>query len=132
MTIQDQVIGIATREPVDAKLGALDGIFGWAYKEISAIDEKTTLLDNLYDQGQIKKKVSCIKLKQLGAEPGGEFLIGGCDVEAEQWMPIVGNGFWQINIDKVVVAKPNGEKLVFCENDGCQALLDTGASDTGE
>lgn len=109
-----------------------DGVFGFAYKEISLTDKTSTPLDNLYEQGQIKQRLACVKLNGFNEKPGGEFIIGGCDVEADFWLPIAKSGFWQVNLTKVEVVTPNGEvKVTFCDkpNSPCAAILDTGADD---
>lgn len=109
-----------------------DGVFGFAFKEVSLTDQRSTPIDNLYEQGKIKSRLSCIKLNEIGEETGGELIIGGCDVEAEYWVPISNNGFWQVNITKVEVKTPSGEiKATFCNHPHhtCVAVLDTGADD---
>lgn len=108
-----------------------DGVFGLAFKEISIIDEKSTPIDNLYEQGQIKKRLACIKLNELDEDVGGELIIGGCDVEADFWVPVAKSGFWQVNLTKVEVKTPDGEvKATFCgPQRPCIAILDTGADD---
>lgn len=110
----------------------LDGVFGLAFKDISVTDHNSTPIDNLYEQGQIKNRLACIKLNELNEESGGELIIGGCDVEAEYWVPIANNGFWQVNLTKLEVKSPSGEvKATFCDHPRhpCIAILDTGADD---
>lgn len=109
-----------------------DGVFGLAFKELSITDETSTPLDNLYEQGQIEKRIACIKLNELNEDVGGELIIGGCDVEADFWVPIVPSGFWQVNLTKVEVKTPDGEvKATFCggPHRSCIAILDSGADD---
>lgn len=110
-----------------------DGVFGLAFKEVSITDQSSTPIDNLYDQKQIQERLACIKLNGVDEETGGEMIIGGCDVEADYWVPIANTGFWQVNITKLEVKTPDGEvKASFCEHRGshpCIAVLDTGADD---
>lgn len=86
----------------------------------------------MYEQGQIKNRLACIKLNEINEETGGELIIGGCDVEADYWVPIANNGFWQVNLTKLEVKTPSGEvKATFCDHPHrpCIAILDTGADD---
>ena len=114
------------------KFWSADGIFGFGFKEISLTDQRSTPLYNLYEQGQIKKRLACIKLNEVDDEVGGELILGGCDVEADYWVPIAKTGFWQVNLTKVEVKTSSGEvKASFCEHPHhpCTAIFDTGADD---
>lgn len=108
-----------------------DGVFGLGFKEVSITDGSSTPIDNLYDQKQINKRLACIKLNEFDDEIGSELIIGGCDVEADYWVPVTSNGFWQINLTKLEIKTPDGEVLAtICDhhNRPCTAILDTGAS----
>lgn len=110
--------------------------FGWS-GAVSQTDPDSTILQNLQKQGQIKKRFACVKLHQKNEQPGGEVLIGGCDVEAEHWGRVWGNGLWQISIDKFeAVNGSDGKGIAFVCGPGsivenCQAALDTGAAVIG-
>lgn len=131
MTITEQIIGEALSEPVDSYNYPFDGTFGFGWSIISATDQNSTPLDNLYAQGQIEKRLFCIKLSEKEVTPGGELIIGGCDVEANYWIPLSVDGFWQIKMTKLEVSSANdGNKLTLCEN-GCEALFDTGMGPIG-
>lgn len=138
MTITNQIIGEALKEPTDSYNYPFDGTFGFGWSIISATDQSSTPLDNLFEQKQIAKRLFCIKFtrdiqKTLEAVPtGGELSIGGCDVEADYWRPLSVDGFWQINMTKLEVgaATDGGKKLMLCEN-GCEALFDTGMGPIG-
>lgn len=125
---------MATEQTVDSYNYPFDGTIGFAWSgAVSQTDPKSTILQNLQKQGQIKKRYACIKLHQDKEQPGGELLLGGCDVEAEHWGRVWGNGLWQIPIDKVEVIGTDGKsKSSICGPDfivsNCQAALDTGAS----
>lgn len=104
---------------------------------VSQTDPKSTILENLQKQGQIKKRYACVKLHQKNDQPGGELLLGGCDVEAEHWGRVSGNGLWQIPIDKVELIGTDGtSKASICGPGSivpnCQAVLDTGAAPIGK
>lgn len=87
-------------------------------------------------QDQIAKRYACIRLNSENDNPGGELLLGGCDVEAEHWGHVSGNGHWQIPISKVEVigikgktrASVCGPQSTFTD---CQATFDTGAAYIG-
>lgn len=138
MTINNQIIGEALKEPTDSYNYPFDGTFGFGWSIISATDQSSTPLDNLFEQKQIAKRLFCIKFtrdkqKTLEAVPtGGELSIGGCDVEADYWRPLSVDGFWQIKMTKLEVgaASDGGKKLTLCEN-GCEALFDTGMGPIG-
>lgn len=104
---------------------------------ISETDPKSTLLQNLKKQGSIKKRLACLKLHQKDESVGGEVLIGGCDVEAEHWGRVSGNGLWQIPIDKIETIGTDGKALATICTSGsdvqnCQATLDSGADPIGK
>lgn len=138
LTITDQIFGIGTEQPVDAYNYPFDGTIGFGWSgAVSQTDPKSTILENLQKQGQIKKRYACVKLHQKNENPGGELLLGGCDVEAEHWGRVWGNGLWQIPIDKVEVFGTDGKSISsICGPDSvvpnCQAVLDTGASALGK
>lgn len=109
-----------------------DGVFGLAFKDQSITDPTSTPMDNLQAQGKIQNRLACIKLNDLDADVGGELIIGGCDVEADQWIPNGKSGFWQVKLTKVEVVAPNGEvKATHCSgpHKACNAIFDTGADD---
>lgn len=108
-----------------------DGVFGLAFKEVSITDQRSTPIENLYKQGKIKNRLACIKLNGMDEKTGGELIIGGCDVDAEYWVPIDDSGFWQVNLTKLEVRTPDGEvKATFCDPQRpCKAILDSGTSD---
>lgn len=103
---------------------------------VSSTDKKSTLLQNLKNQGSIKKHLACLKLHQKDEPVGGELLIGGCDVQAEHWGRVSGNGLWHIPIDKIESVGPDGKaKATICsagsDVEGCMAVLDSGADPIG-
>lgn len=138
LTIENQIIGVATDQTVDSYNYPFDGTIGFAWSgDVSKTDPKSTILQNLKNQGQINKRYACVKLHQESEQPGGELLIGGCDVEAEHWGRVSGNGLWQIPLDKVEVIGTDGESRATVCGPGsvvpnCQAVLDTGAAVIGK
>lgn len=96
-------------------------------------DPESTPIDNLYKQRQIKKRLVCIKLNDLTEDVGGELMIGGCDVEADFWVPNGEQGFLEVNLTKVEAVTKNGEVIAtFCgPKRPCTAVLDTGANILG-
>lgn len=138
LTIKNQVIGVGEEETVDSFNYPFDGVmgFGWSGAN-SQTDPQSTILQNLQKNGHIQKRFACVKLHQDSVQPGGELLIGGCDVEAEHWGRVAGNGLWQIPIDKVETIGTDGKSRASVCGSGstvtnCQAVLDTGAAAIGE
>lgn len=110
--------------------------FGWS-GAVSQTDPKSTVLENLKKEGQIKKRYACVKLHPDTEQPGGELLIGGCDVEAEHWGRVWGNGLWQVPIDQFAAIGTDGkQKAAICGPgspvNNCQAVFDTGAAVIGK
>lgn len=128
LTIRNQIIGEATLEPVDSYNYPFDGTCGFGFSFVSATDLTSTPLDNLFNQGQIARRLFCIELYQIGSIPGGRFIIGGCHVAPLYWKPLSVPNFWQIKMTAVNVRPANGNPtLTLCGNsNGCQALFDTG------
>lgn len=80
--MKNQKLGIGLNQNTDLNSYPIDGVIGFAWSgATSTTDPKSTILRNLYKNGHIKKRYACLKLHQLGEEPGGELLLGGCDVE---------------------------------------------------
>lgn len=79
LTIKNQEIGLASNTAVDLGTGPYDGFAGFSYGPTAPTDPPKGLLDNLLDQGQIEKRLACLKLHATD----GEMFLGGCDVEAE-------------------------------------------------
>lgn len=138
LPITNQIIGIGTEQDVDSFNYPFDGTIGFAWSgDVSQTDPKSTILQNLKNQGQIKKRYACVKLHQDSVQPGGELLVGGCDVEAEHWGRVSGNGLWQIPIDKFEAIGTDGKSTAsVCGPNSivpnCQAVLDTGAAAIGK
>lgn len=105
---------------------------GWSYPSVSQIDN-TSVIDRLYEQGQIKKRVSCVKARPQ-KESKSELIIGGYDVEPDNWIPVlkVNNQLtgWRLNLTKVVLrSTTDNSELVTIETNN-EAVLDTGAGGT--
>lgn len=134
LTIKDQRFAEAINEPSDSYNYPFDGTFGFGFAQISNSDTKSTPIDNLFDQGQIKKRMFCIHFNQKDATPGGELIIGGCDVEAEKWLELSQpNVTWQTKVSSVDVipTNPNDTKTITVCKDGCNVLFDTGSAIIG-
>lgn len=106
-------------------------MLGWSYPLANQFDDKS-VIDRLYEQGQIKKRVSCIKARTLQTSKS-EFIIGGCDVEADSWLPVlkINDQYtgWRVNLTKVVIrSKEDNSELLTIETNN-EAVLDTGAGD---
>lgn len=134
LTIKDQIIGEAETEDVDTNNYPFDGIFGFGFVTSYSLDHHKTPFDNLVDQGQINKRIFCIKLHQLDEQPGGELIIGGCDVAAEYWIPLSVPNNWITLIDEIQIKTADNDKLFSiskCNGKPCRAMFDTGMSFIG-
>lgn len=127
LTIKNQPFGLANPTVVGLPF---DGIMGFTYP-VGRIDDSTPI-DRLYEQGQVKKRIACVKLRKE-KESKSEVLFGGCDVDAANWIPVIEvNGKrtgWRVKLTKVVLrsTKDNSELLTIEPNN--ESVLDTGAGD---
>lgn len=91
-----------------------------------------TFIENLYNEGKIKKKAFTfyLTLNDRG-EPRSELVLGGHDKEyLDQdftYAPVIGESFWTIELDGI---KVNGDpiKLTKFQGDRSKTMLDTGGS----
>lgn len=143
MPIEHQPFAEITEIPEDAfSKSDIDGIFGLGFKDISGSSPDETPLDRLKTQGLIRERVFCLHLNDQKPKIGGELIIGGCDVEAEFYVPVSYPGRWQFYVSLIQftqkIEKHNKEhnkgslhpqQILFtaCKN-GCHALLDSGSS----
>lgn len=92
--------------------------------------DNSTFLDRLYEQGKIKERTACIKLREE-KKGKSEFILGGCDVEAVEWKTLIrlDNVYtgWKVTLDKLVVRSPDGDSELLTLSPNHQAVLDTGA-----
>lgn len=131
LTIKDQEIGIAEKEETDLGVGPYDGFVGFSHSALAPTAPEKNILDNLKDQGQIDKRMACIKIR----DTDGEMFLGGCDEEAEFWVPMAVPGpAWKIKLDKLEL-KNNGKvvKTVCGPDNPCPlGVFDTGDSGTSK
>lgn len=120
----------------------IDGIFGLGFKDISESSPDQTPFDRLKTQGLIKERVFCLHLNNRKPRIDGELIIGGCDVEADFYVPVSKPGHWQFYVSVIQFTQQNEklddehnkgliqrEQILFTAcKDGCQALLDSGSS----
>lgn len=125
MPIKNQPFGLA--ETVTAGV-PFDGIMGFCYPSVAQTDN-SSMIDRLYEQGLVKKRIACVKFR-LQKESKSELIIGGCDVEAESWIPVMEvNGKrtgWRVKLTKIILRSTtdNSELLTLEPNN--EAVLDTG------
>lgn len=127
MTVKNQPFGLANF--VTPGTTPFDGIIGISYEAVARTDN-STIIDRLFEQGQIKKPISCVKLRPR-KESKSEFIIGGCDVEADYWIPVltINRRFtgWRLNLTKIVLrSTTNNSELLTVETNN-EAVFDTGA-----
>ncbi|XP_050321966.1 lysosomal aspartic protease-like [Bactrocera neohumeralis] len=126
LSIAQQTFAVATSEPGTTFLySEFDGILGMGYQQI-AVDNVVPPFYNLYTQGLIDSPVFAFYLTSNGTSTqGGELTLGGVDtnhyVGELTYVPVVSEGYWQFNMDSVII---NGEDI--CSE--CSAIADTGTS----
>lgn len=129
LSVKNQIFGLVDNA---TDPDPFDGLIGISYPLAGAHDN-STIIDRLFEQGQIKKRVSCVKLRASYRQEASEYIIGGCDVENVSWIPVVKiNGQytgWRVNLTKVILRSTadNSELLTLDTNN--LAVMDTGASD---
>ncbi|XP_039952648.1 lysosomal aspartic protease-like [Bactrocera tryoni] len=126
LSIAQQTFAVATSEPGTTFLySEFDGILGMGYQQI-AVDNVVPPFYNLYTQGLIDSPVFAFYLTSNGTSTqGGELTLGGVDtnhyVGELTYVPVVSEGYWQFNMDSVII---NDEDI--CSE--CSAIADTGTS----
>lgn len=94
----------------------------------AAQTDNKTLVDRLHEQGQIKNRIFCIKLHYKKVSFPSEFILGGCDIEAEHWLPVVRKFLWTVTLNKIVLTSTtNGSELLAIEPNA-EAIIDTGGN----
>lgn len=126
LSIKNQPFGLANH---GLGPGAFDGIIGFCYPSVAQTDD-SSMLDRLVEQGKINKRIGCVKLRKQKESPS-EFIIGGCDVEADYWIPVLEinnqRTGWRVNLTKIVFrSKDDNSELLSIEPNN-EAVLDTGA-----
>lgn len=133
--IEDQVFGEVTDLPKGLFADShIDGIFGLGFKTISRSSPRMTPLDRLKDKNLIKDRIFCFKMNHQKDKGDSELIIGGCDVEAEFYLPIKKSGYWQFHMTSIEVIhrdkKTNKKQILTTEcNGGCDVILDTGSTE---
>lgn len=90
--------------------------------------DNKTLIDRLFEQGQIKKRMFCVKLHYKAVSARSELELGGCDKEAEYWLPVVRKFLWSVTLNKIVlISTTNGSELLTIEPNA-EAIVDTGGN----
>lgn len=100
---------------------------GLAYASLDQTDNKT-LIDRLHEQGQIKKRTFCIKIHYKKVSLPSEFIIGGCDVEADHWLPVVRKSYWTVTLNKIVLTSPTNGSEVLTIEPNAETIVDTGGN----
>lgn len=127
LTATDQRFGLGIRETAHLNLYPYDGIMGLAYPSVEQTDDKT-LVQRLSDQKQIQKRVFCFKIHTRDQPTPSELILGGCDVEADYWVPVVRQSLWIVTLTKIVLTSAtDGSELLTLEPNA-EAILDTGGN----
>ena len=112
-----------------------DGILGLAFSSISEAQSET-VIDRLYKEGRIDRRVFSFFLTSQGEERGSAFILGEPDPayapRGLHYFPIVPQvkevQQWVIALDSVTL---DGASHGLCSTRSCVALLDTGTSFIG-
>lgn len=127
MTVTNQRFGLGIRETAHLNLYPYDGIMGLAYASVDQTDDKT-FVERLSEQKQIQKRVFCFKIHSREQATPSELILGGCDVEADHWVPVVRKTLWIVTLTKIVLTSTtNGAELLTLEPNA-EAILDTGGN----
>lgn len=126
LTVKEQPFGLASYVTPGAT--PFDGIIGISYEAAAKIDN-STIIDRLVKQGQIKKAISCVKLREH-KKTKSELIIGGCDVEADFWIPVLTPNDkytgWRLNLTKIVLRSTADNSELFSIETNNEAVFDTG------
>ncbi|XP_055316204.1 pepsin A-like [Sitodiplosis mosellana] len=118
-------MGVATVQVGPSINAPFDGTMGFSKAPLSETDN-STVVDRLYEQGQIKKRMACLKLHTQNEEKDSEMIIGGCDVEADYWLPVLGESYWAVTLTKIILRSPTDNTELLSLDVNVQAVLDTG------
>lgn len=122
ITVTDQRFGASV---AGGTPNGMDGVLGVSYAK-SAQTDKITILDRMYEQKQIKQRVFCVRLKKE-SDGASEVILGGCDVEADKWIPVASEGYWKGNMTKIVVASPKDGSQLHSIDVNALTVFDTGS-----
>jgi len=106
-----------------------DGLLGLSPD--SQDSEEFNVLRKVFQNQSVNTKVFAFLLSPAlaGKGAGGELWFGGFPQERLSskavWAPVLRNGTWQFKVDDLSVG---GKKLNVCGKTGCEAMVDTGAS----
>uniref|UniRef100_G1RVK3 renin n=1 Tax=Nomascus leucogenys TaxID=61853 RepID=G1RVK3_NOMLE len=122
-----QMFGEVTEMPaLPFMLAEFDGVVGMGFIE-QAIGRVTPIFDNIISQGVLKEDVFSFYYNRNSQSLGGQIVLGGSDPQHYEgnfhYINLIKTGVWQIQMKGVSV----GSSTLLCE-DGCLALVDTGAS----
>lgn len=127
LTVTEQRFGLGIRETAHLNLYPYDGIMGLAFASVDQTDDKT-LVDRLYEQHQIKQRIFCFKIHTRDQSIPSEFILGGCDVEADYWVPLARESLWIVTLNKIVLTSAaDGSELLTLEPNA-NAIIDTGGN----
>ncbi|XP_024880356.1 lysosomal aspartic protease-like [Temnothorax curvispinosus] len=106
-----------------------DGVLGMGYPALSAFEEPT-VFQNMIDKHVVSRPIFSFYLNRNHTDViGGELILGGTDsshYEGEfTYVNVTEKKYWQITMDKFQI-----KNYTSC-SEGCQAIVDTGASMIG-
>lgn len=99
---------------------------GLGFARLSVTDKRVTLIERLKIQGKILQAVFCFYLNGQNTRNGGLLIIGGCDDEAEIYIPLSKPGYWEFILESLIMSHDDDGNSVICNH--CSGILDTGTS----
>lgn len=100
---------------------------GLAYASVEQTGNQT-FVERLSEQKQIQRRLFCFKIHAKEQSTPSELILGGCDVEADYWIPVVRQSLWIVTLTKIVlISTTDGSELLTLEPDA-EAILDTGGN----
>ncbi|KAI8337919.1 aspartic peptidase domain-containing protein [Chlamydoabsidia padenii] len=128
-TQTNQTIGLAYYESSDFVSDKfMDGIFGLAFPSLSYTGQTTTIVESLYEQGQIDEPVVGIYLGRVRDAGGkGEAYFGGVNPNHYTgditYIPVTQKKYWQVAFGGIEI---DGQTIQSMDN--TQAIIDTGTT----
>ncbi|ORY92119.1 hizopuspepsin I [Syncephalastrum racemosum] len=126
LTIENQIVELASEESKDFQSGTIDGLVGLAFGPLASVKGIKTPLENLLDKGVLAEPIFGVFLGKGSEGGGGEFIFGGYDKERFSGelhsVPVdKTKGYWAVNVDRASI----GDQTVA---NNLEAIVDTGTT----